>query len=127
MAERFYLCIDLKSFFASVEAVDRGLDPFTTNLVVADPSRGRGSVCLAITPAMKALGIRNRCRVFEIPRGVEYITAMPRMTSSLNTKKQQGREIQQKKRTEWCVLKRVAFVGMPRRVKSPRFPMVSDS
>ena len=79
MAERFYLCIDLKSFFASVEAVDRGLDPFTTNLVVADPSRGRGSVCLAITPAMKALGIRNRCRVFEIPRGVEYITAMPRM------------------------------------------------
>ena len=79
MAERFYLCIDLKSFFASVEAVDRGLDPFTTNLVVADPSRGRGSVCLAITPAMKTLGIRNRCRVFEIPRGVEYITAMPRM------------------------------------------------
>ena len=79
MAERFYLCIDLKSFFASVEAVDRGLDPFTTNLVVADPSRGRGSVCLAITPAMKALGIRNRCRVFEIPHGVEYITAMPRM------------------------------------------------
>ena len=79
MAERFYLCIDLKSFFASVEAVDRGLDPFTTNLVVADPSRGRGSVCLAITPAMKALGIRNRCRVFEIPKNVEYITAMPRM------------------------------------------------
>ena len=79
MAERFYLCIDLKSFFASVEAVDRGLDPFTTNLVVADPSRGRGSVCLAITPAMKALGIRNRCRVFEIPKNIEYITAMPRM------------------------------------------------
>ena len=79
MAERFYLCIDLKSFFASVEAVDRGLDPFTTNLVVADPTRGSGSVCLAITPAMKELGIRNRCRVFEIPKNVEYITAVPRM------------------------------------------------
>ena len=79
MAERFYLCIDLKSFFASVEAVDRGLDPFTTNLVVADPTRGSGSVCLAITPAMKELGIRNRCRVFEIPKNVEYITAIPRM------------------------------------------------
>ena len=74
-----YRCLDLKSFFASVECADKGLDPFTTNLVVADPSRGSGAICLAITPAMKALGIRNRCRVFEIPKGVEYITALPRM------------------------------------------------
>jgi len=79
VAERTYLCIDLKSFYASVECVERGLDPFTTNLVVADPSRGRGAICLAITPAMKALGIRNRCRVFEIPENVSYITALPRM------------------------------------------------
>lgn len=79
MAEKIYLCIDLKSFFASVESVARGLDPFKTNLVVADPSRGNGAICLAITPAMKALGIRNRCRVFEIPKNVEYITAVPRM------------------------------------------------
>ena len=63
----------LKSFFASVESVDRGLDPFTTKLVVADPSRGRGAVCLAITPAMKKLGIKNRCRIFEIPNNIEYI------------------------------------------------------
>ena len=76
---KMYLCIDLKSFFASVESVDRGLDPFTTNLVVADPSRGKGAVCLAITPAMKKLGIKNRCRIFEIPNNVEYITALPRM------------------------------------------------
>lgn len=74
-----YMCIDLKSFFASAECADRGLDPFTTNLVVADPARGNGAICLAITPAMKALGIRNRCRVFEIPPGVNYITALPRM------------------------------------------------
>ncbi|MBP1580095.1 MAG: DNA repair protein [Oscillospiraceae bacterium] len=74
-----YMCIDLKSFFASVECADMGLDPFSTNLVVADPSRGSGAICLAITPAMKALGIRNRCRVFEIPEGVRYITALPRM------------------------------------------------
>lgn len=79
MAERAYLCIDLKSFFASVECVDRGLDPFKANLVVADPSRGSGAICLAISPAMKALGIHNRCRVFEIPKNVEYITALPRM------------------------------------------------
>lgn len=77
--DRIYMCIDLKSFFASVECADMGLDPFKTNLVVADPSRGQGAICLAITPAMKALGIRNRCRVFEIPPNVQYITALPRM------------------------------------------------
>lgn len=79
MADRFYLCIDLKSFYASVECVERNLDPMTTNLVVADPERERGTICLAITPAMKALGIKNRCRVFEIPPHVEYIMAPPRM------------------------------------------------
>lgn len=77
--ERTYLCIDLKTFYASVECVDRGLDPFTTNLVVADPTRGNTTICLAVTPAMKALGVRNRCRLFEIPPGIEYIKAMPRM------------------------------------------------
>ena len=77
--ERMYLCIDLKCFFASVECVSRNLDPFTSNLVVADPSRGNGAICLAISPSMKKLGIKNRCRLFEIPKNVEYITAMPRM------------------------------------------------
>ncbi|AEB06812.1 DNA-directed DNA polymerase [Coriobacterium glomerans PW2] len=77
--EHLYLCIDLKSFYASVECVDRGFDPFKTNLVVADPSRGRSTICLAITPAMKALGVRNRCRLFEIPADVEYRTARPNM------------------------------------------------
>ena len=85
MNSRVYLCIDLKSFYASVECVARGLDPFKTNLVVADFSRGRGAICLAITPAMKALGIRNRCRIFEIPPGVEYITAKPRMRLYMQT------------------------------------------
>lgn len=75
----YYICIDLKTFFASVECVLRGLDPFKTNLVVADPSRGKGAICLAISPALKNMGIRNRCRLFEIPDGIEYITAMPRM------------------------------------------------
>ena len=73
------MCIDLKSFFASVECVERGLDPLTTKLVVADPDRTDKTICLAITPAMKALGIKNRCRVFEIPPDVEYIMAAPRM------------------------------------------------
>ena len=74
-----YVCIDLKSFYASVECVDRGLDPFTENLVVADPDRGSGTICLAITPAMKALGVKNRCRIFQIPNGIEYTMATPRM------------------------------------------------
>lgn len=76
---RTYLCIDLKSFYASVECRRRGLDPLTTNLVVADPARGDKTICLAITPAMKDLGIRNRCRVFEIPPEVDYIKAKPHM------------------------------------------------
>lgn len=73
------ICIDLKSFYASVECVERGLDPFKTNLVVADPTRSKSTICLAITPAMKALGIKNRCRIHEIPENIEYITAIPRM------------------------------------------------
>ena len=73
------LCIDLKSFYASVECVERGLDPLTTKLVVADPERTEKTICLAISPAMKKLGIKNRCRVFEIPKNVDYIMAQPRM------------------------------------------------
>ena len=79
MNQPMYLCIDLKSFYASVECVERGLDPMTTNLVVADPDRSQNTICLAITPAMKKLGIKNRCRVREIPPKVKYITAPPRM------------------------------------------------
>lgn len=74
-----YLCIDLKTFFASVECVERKLDPFAVNLVVADPSRGKGALCLAVSPKMKEQGVHNRCRIFEIPDNISYITAMPRM------------------------------------------------
>ena len=79
MKERVYLCIDLKSFYASVECVERGLDPMTTNLVVADPSRSDKTICLAVSPSMKALGVKNRCRVFEIPKSIDYIMAPPRL------------------------------------------------
>ena len=77
--DRVYLCIDFKTFFASVECAERGLNPFCTNLVVADTSRGKGTICLAISPQMKMLGIKNRCRLFEIPDNVKFIAAMPRM------------------------------------------------
>ncbi|MBQ7954879.1 MAG: DNA repair protein [Lachnospiraceae bacterium] len=79
MENRIYLCIDLKSFYASVECVERKKDPMTTNLVVADPERERGTICLAVSPSMKALGVSNRCRVFQIPANIQYIMAPPRM------------------------------------------------
>ena len=79
MKERSYLCIDLKSFYASVECVERGLDSMTTRLVVADPERSKGTICLAVSPALKALGVKNRCRLFEIPPYLDYIIAEPRM------------------------------------------------
>ena len=78
MNERIYFCIDLKSFYASVECVERKLDPFKTDLVVADKSR-RGAICLAITPKMKERGIKNRCRLYEIPSNLNYIIAPPSM------------------------------------------------
>ena len=79
--DRTYLCIDLKSFYASAECVARGLDPMTTNLVVADPSRTDKTICLAVSPAMKALGVPGRCRVFEIPKTIKYIMAPPQMAT----------------------------------------------
>ena len=79
MKRNAYICIDLKSFYASVECRERGLDPMRTNLVVADPDRTEKTICLAVSPAMKALGVPGRCRVFEIPRHIEHIMATPRM------------------------------------------------
>ena len=77
--QRQYLVIDLKSFYASVECVERDLDPMTTDLVVADASRTSKTICLAVSPSLKARGVRNRCRLFEIPESFEYIVAPPRM------------------------------------------------
>lgn len=72
---RLYLAIDLKSFFASVECVERGLDPLTTNLVVADESRTEKTICLAVTPSLKSYGISGRARLFEVIQRVEEVNA----------------------------------------------------
>ena len=77
--DRVYMCIDLKCFYASVECADLGLDPFTTPLVVADGSRGKGAITLAISPALKKLGVKNRSRLFQIPPHIEYLTVKPHM------------------------------------------------
>ena len=65
--ERTYIAIDLKSFYASVECVERRLDPLTTNLVVADSSRTEKTICLAVSPSLKAYGISGRARLFDKP------------------------------------------------------------
>lgn len=75
MKERTYLACDLKSFYASVECIERGLDPLTTNLVVADLSRTEKTICLAVTPSLKAWGISGRARLFEVVQCVREVNA----------------------------------------------------
>ena len=70
---RTYIAIDLKSFFASVECRERGLDPLTTNLVVADASRTEKTICLAVTPSLKRFGIPGRARLFEVVQRVKEV------------------------------------------------------
>lgn len=77
--QRTYFCIDMKSFYASVECAERGYNPFETNLVVADLTRSVNTLCLAVTPKMKSLGVKNRCRIADIPKGIRYEAAPPRM------------------------------------------------
>ncbi len=88
--DHFYICIDLKSYYASVECVHRGLDPLKTNLLVADESRSDQTICLAVSPPLKAIGVPARPRLFEAKRAirayeearhtrVNYIIAVPRM------------------------------------------------
>ena len=73
MSEKTYIAIDLKSFYASVECTERGLDPMTTNLVVADESRTEKTICLAVSPSLKAYGIPGRARLFEVVQRVKQV------------------------------------------------------
>jgi DNA polymerase V len=75
MEPKQYTCIDLKSFYASVECIDRGLDPMTTNLVVADLRRTEKTICLAVTPPLKAHGISGRARLFEVIERLKTVSA----------------------------------------------------
>ncbi len=72
-------CLDAKSFFATCECIERNLDPLTTPLVVADSSRGKGSIVLAITPYLKKIGVDSRCRIRDLPKDKNIIIAEPRM------------------------------------------------
>jgi len=83
MQSRTYIAIDLKSFYASVECVERGLDPLTTNLVVADESRTEKTICLAVSPSLKACGIPGRARLFEVSRKVREVNALRRTAAGI--------------------------------------------
>lgn len=77
--QRCYFVIDMKSFFASVECAERGLNALSAKLVVADSERTDTTICLAVSPALKRLGVKNRCRLFEVPKDLNFIIAKPRM------------------------------------------------
>ena len=83
--DRTYVSIDLKSFYASVECVERGLDPLTTNLVVADKSRTEKTVCLAVTPSLKQYGISGRARLYQVIEKVKEINAERRIYATKKT------------------------------------------
>lgn len=88
MMQRNILCIDLKSFFASCECVDKGLDPFKYPLVVTNPDQGNGAMTLAVTPYLKAKGVKSRCRLYEIPKNIKYVIAKPRMSLYIKKSKE---------------------------------------
>ena len=96
--EHIYIAIDMKSFYASVECVARGLDPLKTDLLVADPTRSDQTICLAVSPSLKAKGVPGRPRLFEAKQAiaryeadhrckVDYITAVPRMAEYIRAGK----------------------------------------
>ena len=82
MKNRIYICIDLKSFYAFVECGKRGLDPMTALLVVADAERSKNTICLAVSVGCKKKGIKNHCRLGDIPPYMDVIVAPPRILLS---------------------------------------------
>ncbi|MBO5868880.1 MAG: DNA methylase, partial [Oscillospiraceae bacterium] len=93
MTEKVYIAIDLKSFYASVECIDRGLNPLTALLVVADESRTDKTICLAVTPALKALGVPGRPRLFEAKQKLQEANALRRGRVKLTDKTCDGAEL----------------------------------
>ena len=111
-AQRTYLAIDLKSFYASVECVDRHLDPLTTNLVVADASRTEKTICLAVSPSLKAYKIPGRARLFEAVQRVREVNAQ-RLQTAIRQKKavrgEDGKKIQSVADVDFADLRLLAY------------------
>ncbi len=106
-AKKIYVAIDLKSFYASVECVERGLDSMDTNLVVADSSRTEKTICLAVSPSLKAYGIPGRPRLFEVVQKIREVNARRRCLAP-------GQKFTASAKARWQLLQRstaVRFAG----------------
>ncbi|MBQ7440231.1 MAG: DNA methylase [Prevotella sp.] len=99
--QRQYIAIDLKSFYASVECVDRGLDPLSTNLVVADKSRTEKTICLAVSPSLKAYGIGGRARLFEVVQRVREVNQQRQMLCGGRLKGKSYNDNELKQHPDW--------------------------
>ena len=97
MKQKYYIAIDLKSFYASVECIERGLDPLTTNLLVADASRTEKTICLAVSPSLKSYGIPGRPRLFEAVQKVKEANALRKLKTpgqTLNGKSYDAKQLE---------------------------------
>ena len=101
MSERTYIAIDLKSFYASVECVERGLDPLTTHLVVADVSRTEKTICLAVSPPLKAYGIGGRARLFEVVQRVREVNNERRRKANWHITGKSSNELELQAHPDW--------------------------
>ena len=99
--QRQYIAIDLKSFYASVECVDRGLDPLSTNLVVADKSRTEKTICLAVSPSLKSYGIGGRARLFEVVQRVREVNQQRQMQCGGRLKGKSYNDNELKQHPDW--------------------------
>ena len=113
MKERQYIAIDLKSFYASVECVDRGLDPLTTNLVVADASRTEKTICLAVSPSLKAYGIGGRARLFEVVQRVREVNNERRHRAGGRLTGKSVNDTELKAHTDW----ELDYIAAPPRMR----------
>ena len=110
---RQYIAIDLKSFYASVECVDRGLDPLTTNLVVADASRTEKTICLAVSPSLKAYGIGGRARLFEVVQRVREVNNERRLRAGGRLTGKSVSDTELKAHTDW----ELDYIAAPPRMR----------
>lgn len=116
MDNRTYISIDLKSFYASVECIERGLNPLTTNLVVADNSRTEKTICLAVSPTLKSYGIKGRPRLFEVVQKVKEV-------NSIRLNKVKGRKFLGKS-YDYNELKTSLNIGVDYIVATPRMDLI---
>ena len=110
---KVYACIDLKSFYVSVECIERNLDPLTTNLVVADNKRTEKGICLAVTPSLKSFGIPGRARVFEVNQKLREVNKERKKKINYSNFKGKSCDIRELKKDKFL---EVSYIAAPPRM-----------